>query len=251
MDAAGNLYGVTIDGGQTSCSPRGCGTIFELSPSAHGPWTEKVLFSGRDVQNPETGLVFDSAGNLYGVTRFGGSFNFGLAYQLTPGNNGTWTETEIHGFGNGSDTKAPLWNLVFDGAGNLYGVSVGVTFNCSQGCGAVFELTPQGNGTWAETVLHSFAGGKDGAVPSGGLTFDTLGNLYGATFQGGTSKSCQLGCGVIFKMTKTAPGTWEEQVLLMMNLTLAGPGANLIFNATGQLYGVSQGGYGNVFEVTP
>ncbi len=146
FDAAGNLYGTTsrrrllpaCDAGE------GCGTVFELTPTAGGGWTEKVLHSfgnGTDGANPDCDLIFDAAGNLYGTTIYGGTYSYGTVFELTPAGGGNWTEKVLHNFNrNGTDGICPYAGLIFDAAGNLYGTtSLGGTF----GVGTVFELTPK------------------------------------------------------------------------------------------------------------
>src|ERR1019366_2578878 len=143
FDAAGNLYGTTVNGGTGSNCVLGCGTVFELTPAAGGGWTEQVLHSfnnnGADGSTPFAGLIFDAAGNLYGTTFAGGTYGYGTVFELTPAAGGGWTETVLHNFGNGTDGTAPYAGLIFDAAGNLYGTTfVGGTY----GYGTVFEVTP-------------------------------------------------------------------------------------------------------------
>jgi uncharacterized repeat protein (TIGR03803 family) len=150
LDAAGNLYGTTTAGGNANCGTAGCGTVFELSPTSGGAWTETTIhaFSSYEGQVPGGGVIFDAAGNLYGVAALGGAYSWGVAYELTPGTGGSWTESDLHNFGNGTDGKHPGLSLAFDSAGNLYGVTgFGGTYvsgSCpnSNGCGTVFQLTP-------------------------------------------------------------------------------------------------------------
>jgi len=144
FDAAGNLYGGTNNGGKY-----GYGTVFELSPSAGGAWTEKVLhsFDGTDGIAPSGGVIFDAAGNLYGETFGPGTYLGGggggemggqLVYELTPGADGTWTETVLHKFDDPVGS-GPSMGLVFDALGNLYGITfMGGTYNK----GTVFEIMP-------------------------------------------------------------------------------------------------------------
>jgi uncharacterized repeat protein (TIGR03803 family) len=92
-DATGNLYGTTYDGGTN-----GTGAVFELSPQAGGGWSEKVLYSfgpngGTDGILPTASVIFDGSGNLYGTTDYGGAQGGGIAFELTPQNDGSWTET--------------------------------------------------------------------------------------------------------------------------------------------------------------
>jgi uncharacterized repeat protein (TIGR03803 family) len=137
FDAAGNLYGTTTQGGLYTF-----GTAFELIPQASGAWKEKLLHSfgsGSDGQYCEAGLIFDSAGNLYGTTFSGGTFGGGVAFELRPNPNGTWAEKILHNFGQGTDGSGSLGNLIFDAAGNLYGTTQGG--GTSQE-GTVFQITP-------------------------------------------------------------------------------------------------------------
>jgi uncharacterized repeat protein (TIGR03803 family) len=146
-----NLYGTTAQGGPAGCdSNLGCGTVFELTPKAHGGWTEKVLHNfiqkGRDGVYPYAGLIFDGAGNLYGTALNGGAYNDGTVFELTPKAGGGWTEKVLHSFiHNGTDGYNPNAGLIFDDAGNLYGTALnGGAYND----GTVFELTPSKTVRW-------------------------------------------------------------------------------------------------------
>jgi uncharacterized repeat protein (TIGR03803 family) len=197
-DTQGNLYGTTIyGGGGTLCSDPiyNCGTVFELlaplSPS--GTWQEKILYAftgGSDGSLPVGGLIFDSAGNLYGTTAYGGDLNntlcnppegCGVVFELSPPARpgGTWTESVLHAFESGTDGAVPENSLLFDKAGNLYGTSLagGMNSNCTN-CGTIFELSPAVEGAWTESTLYSFTDGNDAAVPTSALVFDGFGNLY-------------------------------------------------------------------------
>jgi uncharacterized repeat protein (TIGR03803 family) len=249
FDASGNLYSTTAEGGAS-----GSGTVFELSPGTGGKWVEKVLYSFCaqancvDGAEPYSSLVFDSSGNLYGTTTLGGNGNNGVVFQLVPGSDGSWTENVLYSFcstSNCSDGTNPWAGLVFDKSGNLYGTASGGGANNQ---GAVFELAPEGNGTWNESVLYSFKAGKDGADPVSNLIFDASGNLYGTTLYGGVNnpKHCAgSGCGTVFELTSGAGG-WTEQILYSFG---GGDGANpvagLISDASGSLYGATSLGGAN------
>jgi uncharacterized repeat protein (TIGR03803 family) len=114
MDSAGNLYGTTKTGGQYDQ-----GTVFELSAGG----TERVLYSfgstPDDGEGPDSGLLMDSAGNLYGVTPYGGANQAGVMFKLSP--NGT--ETILHIFGAGPDGQNPEGTLMMDSAGHIYGTT--------------------------------------------------------------------------------------------------------------------------------
>jgi uncharacterized repeat protein (TIGR03803 family) len=242
FDTAGNLYGTTAGGGTYSK-----GTVFELTPQGGGGWTEKVLYSfngnGTDGYAPYSGLVFDGAGNLYGTAYYGGTYSRGTVFELTPQGGGGWTEKVLHSFGNGTDASAPFAGLTFDSAGNLFGTTEvgGASGGCAPyGCGTVFELTPGGGGTWTEKVVYSFGNGTDGTIPKAGVIFDAAGNLYGTTYQGGT-----YNLGALFELTPLRGGTWTEQVLHNFGNGTDGanPYARLIFDSAGNLYGTTyQGG---------
>jgi uncharacterized repeat protein (TIGR03803 family) len=181
LDNAGNLYGTTWGGGSN-----GAGTIFELTPSGSG-WTHAVLYSfqsGSDGENPYGGLIFDSAGNLYGATSSGGSGGGGTVFQLTPSNNGTWTYSLIYSFA-GTNDCGPQNSLVMDQGGNLYGTTY---CDGANSLGNVFKLTPSGGG-WTYTSLHDFTGGSDGQIPFCSVAFDASGNLYGTTVSGGSQEA--------------------------------------------------------------
>jgi uncharacterized repeat protein (TIGR03803 family) len=215
LDADGNLYGTTQNGGTY-----GYGTVFELSPSGSG-WKEQVLYNftlGSDGGYPMAGLVADPQGNLYGTTALGGTCTAGgcgVVFELSPTGSG-WALTVIHNFTGSPDGASPTATLLRDNAGNLYGTTnSGGTGVCSfyypTGCGTVFELTPTGSG-WMETILYSFTGAADGAIPLyGPVVMDGQGNLYGATTWGGdlsaTNPGCTdflgspIGCGVVFKLS--------------------------------------------------
>jgi hypothetical protein len=184
-DASGALYGTTMwGGGGGGCPPRGCGTVFKLTPPSPGggPWTETVLHSFTNVNGdgalPLAGLIFDASGALYGTTAYGGGTNCacGTVFKLTPPSpgGGPWTETVLHSFIGGSDGSEPLAGLIFDASGALYGTTLnggGSGTNCAAstgGCGTVFKLTPTTTTTgttWTESVLYSFTGGSDGGFP--------------------------------------------------------------------------------------
>lgn len=255
LDSAGNLYGTTENGGSDTR-----GTVFELSPTASGPWKETILlnFDYSDGANPRSGVVFDSAGNLYGATEFGGVYGYGAVYELSPSSGG-WTPTVLYSFNNNSaiDPLYPVGGLTLDAAGNVYGTGID---GAAYGGGAVFELSPS-VGAWNETIVHAFNfAGADGFSPQAGLTFDSNGNLYGTTAYGGngdcTSGGNFVGCGIVFKLSNSG-GTWSETILHNFKTGRDGerPTSNLIFDSSGNLFGTTSvgGPYGDgiAFELTP
>jgi len=270
FDSAGNLYGTTNIGGTgTGCGQNGCGTVFALSPTSSGGWTETVLYNftgGSDGANPLTGVVIDAAGNLYGTTRHGGSATCvcGNVYRLSPVSGGGWKETVLYSFTGGSDGSSPEGTVVLDSKGNIYGTTYsGGNSGCfGSGCGVVFKLSPTSNGAWSETVLHTFTGGIDGSHPLGSLALQ--GNtLYGAAAAGGILNTCNnYGCGVVFKIARSSTG-WKETVLYRFTGGQDGsdPVGGITLDSSGNLVGTTnQGGSktsqcsngcGLAFKLTP
>ena len=253
FDGAGNLYSTTEAGGAD-----GGGTVFELMPDADGVWTEKVLHVFNtlegDAYYPISGLTFDGAGNLYSTTWVGGLHGQGTVFELSPNTNGSWTQKVLHSFShNGIDGYQPFAGVILDAAGNVYGTTEG---GGAHDGGTVFKLSPRADGTWKETVLHNFQNnGSDGYRLFGGLTLDPTGNLYGTTSLGGASNG-----GTVFELKPEASGAWSEVVLHSFNDngkdgSSPFPGAPLIFDSAGNLYGTTvaggTGGAGTVFEVQP
>jgi uncharacterized repeat protein (TIGR03803 family) len=207
VDKDGNLYGTTSMGG-----PSDNGTVFELAPpkTAGGKWTETVLhsFGGGDGANPESGLVFDDSGALYGTTFNGGGYDVGLVFQLAPPATagGKWEETVLHDFSipaapppahgpcytcpnNGAN---PYGGLAISKSKVVYGTTV---WGGGYLAGEVFRLNPPttAGGKWKETVVHSFTGSGleppgsdngDGFNPYGGLILKN-GLVYGTVQSGG------------------------------------------------------------------
>jgi len=262
FDQAGNLYGTTAAGGAQNW-----GTVFELTANSNGSWTESVLYSFCSVNkcsdggSPASSLIFDSAGNLYGTTREGGttgcgSVGCGTVFELMPQSNGSWKENVLYTFcptGKCTDGEAPYAGVIFDQAGNLYGTT-NMGGSGKGPYGTVFELSPNSDGSWKETVLHSFCNLSkclDGDNPLDSLVFDQSGNLYGTAELGG-----EVGGGIVFELSPNSNGTWQGKILH----SFAGkdgdaPYANLIFDQAGNLYGTTfeggPGGGGVVFELKP
>lgn len=228
--------------------------------------SEKVLHRfpilGTDGKYPTAALISDSAGNLYGTTDFGGAYvdhsTSGTVFRLAPNSNGSWTETILYSFTGAADGGYPYSSLVFDSHGALYGTTYngGDMTDCNGGCGVVFKLEPHADGTWTESVLHTFVG-TDGENPLGPLTFDPHGNLYGTTSDGGVSGgNCWNGCGFIFEMSAKSGGTWDYNIIYSFQGTFdaGNPQSQLVFDKEGNLYGTA--GWAVilpevVFELTP
>ena len=120
-------------------------------------------------------------GNIYGTTYYGGANKIGAVYKLFRRAIGEWKENLLYSFQGGADGNSPISNLVFGGAGNLYGT----TSEGGLGSGTIFKLSPVGGGQWIEGVVHLFEGPPDGAFAYNGMVVDRFGNFYGATVHGG------------------------------------------------------------------
>ena len=223
-------------------------------------------FTGGGDGTPEAGLTMDKAGNLYGTTS-GGSNGNGMAFKLSYNGSG-WLLTPLHSFAGGNDGANPYARVIFGPDGSLYGTTFrGGGGACSDlygvGCGTVFKLRPPAAACktalcpWKETVLYRFTGGSDGAYPYlGDLVFDQAGNLYGTTLHGGISSCSGGGCGTVYKLSPSN-GSWTLSVLYSFAGGNDGgqPGAGVIFDKAGNLYGTASafGGHGGgaVFQLTP
>jgi uncharacterized repeat protein (TIGR03803 family) len=247
-DSAGNFYG-TVGGGQGNCS-----NVYELSPGSNGAYTETVLYTFQNCNRtglyPVGALSIDKSGNLYGAEYgFSTADGSGLVYELTKQANGTFTYSVLHNFG--ADEGGPFGDFAWDSAGNMYGATShdSTTFQ-----GEIFELSPQSNGTWKDTVLYQFPSpsGIDG--PSGSVIFDNQGNLYGATTFYGNGTNSR---GTVYELSPQSGTRWK--LTLLYNFTPAStsqfPNSRLTFDSNGNLYGTSAGArnslYGTVFEVSP
>ncbi len=236
FDSSGNLYGTTLHGGRYQL-----GTAYELTPTQNG-WTEVIIdnFSGNGgPENPSSGLTFDAAGNLYG-TAAGGAY--GVVYELVRSGQG-WTEKTLYSFQGGNDGAYPVGGLVFDAAGNAYGTTAG--FYQSQP-GTVFELSPQSDGSWSETVLYVFPGNG----PVADLVKDSAGNLYGTTpGMPGTNPDHN---GMAFKLSQTG-GVWNFTQLYEFTGGADGafPGGRVAIDSAGNIYGECVASPGTIWELTP
>jgi uncharacterized repeat protein (TIGR03803 family) len=254
IDAAGNLYGTTAGGGAHQN-----GTVFRLRKSGSG-WVLNPLYSfagGNDGASPGGRVSLAPDGSLYGTTSEGGGSGCngagcGTVFHLKPSPTAPtsalapWSETVLYRFSGGSDGARPGGDLTFDKSGNIYGTaSVGGNNNY----GVVYELTPSGGG-WTETALYSPQGSGGGTNPSGGVVFDTSGNLYGVFFSSG------LGWGTVYQLSPAGSG-WTEQTIHRFSYTGsdgADPIGGLIIDASGNLYGTTSQGetsVGTVFELNP
>jgi len=292
FDVAGTLYGTTLLGGvPTIDNNLGNGVVFELSPNGSGGWNETVLHAfdgglnvGPDGANPSGSVIFDSAGNLYGVTMYGGTdFNYcsyGTIFELSPAGT-SWTETLLFSQSCTQwDGNATANGVIMDQAGNLYGTNSAGVFELSPSPGGwteqtiygvsassgltmdaagniygatsstVFELSPISNGGWKPTVIYTFAGAPtDGYGAEGTPVLDKTGNLYGTTYHGGANNY-----GTVYKLSPGENG-WTEEILYSFKggTDGANPVAGIVFDAAGNIYGTTVLGgsknRGSVFEL--
>lgn len=219
LDTAGNLYGITSGGGNSSCV-LGCGVVFRLTPSSSG-WTEKVLYSftSSGSHSPSNGLLL-RGGKLYGTTSFSPTFGPAV-FQLSLNGQINW----IYDFQNAGDGSLIPTVLSADPSGNLYGVSQdGGDFSK----GSVFELSPPsiGSDSWTRTILYSFQGSTDGLSPIS-LIRSGNGTLYGTTMHGGAGCLTSSGCGTIFSLVNSG-GNWTKQAYLIRGTVDSPASINLI-----------------------
>jgi len=234
FDSEGNLFGTTRFGGTDYfyCS---YGTVFELSPVGAG-WNESIPFSESCSQPlgffPVNGLIMDAAGKLYFTTPAIGQFP-GTVVELSPSNGG-WTPRVIY--------EAPTSSgLSMDASGNIYGAT----------SSTVFRLSPNSNGGWNATVIHTFTGYPyDGIDARGTPVLDHAGNLFGTTYGGGATKH-----GTVYKLSPGKNGVWTEEILhsFKSGKDGANPVAGIVLDAAGNIYGTTELGgsfnKGTVFEL--
>ena len=245
FDQSGDIYGTARRGGQGVCEGYGCGTVYELTHSGNN-WTQSVLYSftgGSDEGLPDSGVIFDPSGNLYGTTQ-GCVGDNGTAFELTPAGLG-WDYSTIFTFG-GSAGYCPVAGLILDSMGNLYGATALSA--------AAFELTFS-NGNWILSRFLSLGSGGGDCGPQDALVMDSTGNLYGTTYCGGAN-----GLGSVFKLTPSSGGWTYTDLHDFGGSDGAYPSCSLVLDSSGNLYGTaSQGGTGSactggcgvIFEITP
>jgi len=256
-DSAGNLYGTTLWGGI-----RNQGVIFKVDKAGKGTVLH-TFTGGADGASDYFGFIWGAGSSLYSVAG-GGADGQGMMFKMDTSGN----KTVLYNFQGGSYGSGQSL-LVADAAGNFYGTTQqggNMACNGGYGCGVVYELSPQSNGTWAETVLYTFCSltnCTDGNRPEAGpLVRDAPGNLYGMTAFGGASSNCDgCGDGVVFKLDTAG----KETVLHSFTDGSDGGGVwgGLTMDAAGNLYGAVEWGgdlncplnkgygCGVVFKITP
>ena len=232
FDSAGNIYGTAQGGGLYDS-----GVAFELTPSGGG-YTETVLHNfglGEDGRTPLAGVVFDTAGNIYGTTDLGGTGSLqtchgscGTVYQLVPSNGG-WTENVLVNF-DVSNGQHPYGNLIIDAANNLYGTTA---MGGQNGGGVVYQLAPSGGGGFTYSVLYSFAS----CGSRGGVAEDANGNLFGVCYSGGANQD-----GWVFELTNCSQGCSVVDLHDFTGADGMSPYGSPALDASGNLYGTTGAG---------
>jgi uncharacterized repeat protein (TIGR03803 family) len=247
FDSSGNIYGTARQGGDSGCAGNGCGTVYKLTHSGSN-WTQNVIYSftgGSDQGLPDSGVIFDSSGNIYGTNQ-GCYGNSGTAFELTPQGSG-WTYNLLYTFGSDGG-NCPLAGLIFDDAGNLYTATVIYS-------GKANELSFSG-GSWTITNSYTFGQNNgDTCGPYGSLVTDGAGNFYGTTYCDGAN-----GLGSVFKLTLTGGGFTYTDLHDFAGSDGANPESSVVIDSSGNLYGTASmggtgtactGGCGVVWEITP
>jgi uncharacterized repeat protein (TIGR03803 family) len=239
FDTSGNLYGTTYTGGSNNT-----GTVYELTPTAGGAWTETILcnFGVGTVPNlPYAGLIFDSSGNLYGTALNGGAYINGAVYKLSRNSHGNWILTTLHAFGHFEDGYLPYGGLAFDSAGNLYGTTTSSGPHYPWTAGVVYQLTPNSSGGWNESLLTRF--GYGGGVPYDAPVVDAAGNVYVTLYFVG-----------VLELSPNTGGGWTLNYFRGDDrLEGMEPYGGVILDSSGNIYGAAlccgTYGYGTVFEI--
>jgi len=247
LNKHGDVYGMTPTGGAY-----GLGVIFRLHLQNSGAWSLKVLHAftgGDDGATGSAGRLILRRGILYGAATVGGANGQGTIFSLKhlPGE---WRFTTLYSFKGQPDAGFPYGGLTFDQAGNIYGTTY---YDGANDFGSVYQLVPQGDGSWSERVLYSFKGGRDGLGSISNLVIGKNGALYGTTSEGGAGCSC----GTIFKLRSDGQGNWKETPAYRF---MGAPDAAFAYNgmvadSAGNLYGATvHGGSNNdgaIYKFTP
>jgi len=246
VDNSGNVYGMTPTGGAY-----GLGTIYKIHQVPNRPVTFTVIHAftgGSDGGSGSAGRMILRKGKLYGAATTGGNYGSGVVFELTPRGVGEWHFRTIYSFQGQPDGSFPYGALLFDRSGSVYGTTY---YGGANGIGAVYKLSPRLVGEWDENVIYSFQNGSDGNSPISNLVFDTVGNLYGTTSEGG------LGSGTIFKLSPIGVGQWTETIVHPFQGAPDGGFAynGMVVDRFGNFYGATVHGGKNddgcVYKFTP
>ncbi len=242
----GTVYGMTPTGGAN-----GLGTIYALRPKTNGDWSIRVIHTftgGADGSSGSAGKLVLRGGHIFGAATTGGVNGAGTVFELTPTPTGEWDFKTIYSFQGAPDGVFPYGALLFDGGSNIYGTTY---YGGVNDLGAVYKLSPNPTGEWNEKVLYSFKTGSDGNSSISNLVFDSDGNLYGTTSEGG------LGSGTIFELARGQHGTWIESIPHPFQGSPDGafPYAGMVSDGTGVFFGATvhggADGEGSIYKFTP
>lgn len=246
FDASGDIFGTTPDGGAHQQ-----GVVYELR-HVNGSWRESIIHAFTGGVDGSTGslgaLLVDASGDLFGVTEGGGAHGLGVVFEMRPESQG-WTYRTLYAFRGTPDASSPYGGLSADSRGDLFGTTY---YGGKGGLGAVFELRASPHRDWTESVVHSFAGGGDGANPTSTPEIDAAqSDLVGTTSMAGDA-NCQ--CGTVFKIKLDT-----RQETTVFRFGGAGDGAypyyGLAYDGSGTLYTTTAsggaGGQGTAVEISP
>lgn len=235
FDSSGNLYGTA----QIGPIHPDLGAVYELTPTESGEWTESLPFVGGGLtygSNP-LWVITTPSGSLYVATEFGGAYQGGAVFELTPSAGG-WTPSLMYAFPSGSSPCC----LTLDASGDVYGTTFG---RGGYNAGSVFRLKKTASGAWGMQNLYIFGNGATGTFPTfSAPVLDSAGNLYGTTSSGGSG-----GAGVVYKLSPGARGNWTETVLHNFTSNAVDgitPYGGVVFGPDGNLYGTTY--YGGLFN---
>jgi autotransporter passenger strand-loop-strand repeat protein len=243
LDASGNLIGVIGYGGTS-----GDGIVYQLDKGADYA-TFTTLLDDTFGQNLRGPLVADAVGDLFGVTQDGATLGDGTVFELAKTATGYAAPVALATF-DGANGQFPSSGLTIDAAGDLFGEAA---FGGASDQGTVFEIAKTATGYAGLTTLVTFSG-LNGSGPTGGLTIDASGDLFGTTTQGGPTYSQQsfsFGGGTVFEIVKTPTGYAGTPFTLVafsgQNLSLGtSPVGPLATDADGNMFGVTNG---EIFEI--
>lgn len=221
LDANGSLYGTDRYG------ENGQGKV--ISVKIDGSEFRIVHeFLGPDGSDPFAGLVIDAEGNLYGTTKYGGIYGQGTIFRVKTDGSGF---AVLHSFSTSPDDGvSPVTGLALGAGGKLYGTAGGLRSEI------IFRINTDGN---EFTILHSSSSLEDGGFSTGDLIFDSLGNLYGTTFNGGASANCESGCGSVFTLKSDGSGFAILHSFSGPPGNGASPLAGVTIGPNGSLYGTT------------
>lgn len=228
--------------------------VFRFTQSLNSGWQFETIwsFSGQSVDVASLPFI-DNMGAVYAATVIGGQFSMGSVFKLTQDSLGVWQEQDLHSFSPADTINSPMGAVIVDPTGVVYGTT---DRGGTKSGGAIFKLTPSGNGNWSLTVLHSFDPALEGSSPRFSLVYHSKG-YYGVLNQGAGGNSG----GAVFK-ANPSPTTKQWAVTILYDSTgFVGDtlSAQIIIDRSGTIYGAAgaggdlidcNGGCGSVYKIT-